>query len=531
MTPAKRKPKARRAPATSGPFSLGDAICDWIEAECRVPEGRLVGQPIELLPEQKLFIRKAFRTVGGKRQVRRAILSVARKFGKSALIAAILLAFLCGPLAAEGQNRQAYSAALTRQQAALVFGLASKMVRMNHKMADLLVIRETAKEIFCPISGNLYRALSADAGPALGLSPYLVIMDELGSWGAVSALYDALTSGSAAHKDPLMIAISTQAPADDHILSRLIDDGLTSGDPAVYVQLHCADPDAGIMDEAQWRKANPAIGHHANIEAVRELAQRAERLPGEQAAFRNFMLNQRRAVAAGLFSPDLWRAGSGAVDLDAVRGRPAWLGLDLASRSDLAALAILVPAADGKVDAVFRCFTPADTLLERSRRDRVPYEEWVSAGWLTACPGATISLEAIADAIADCLGEYDVQALGFDRWRIEFLQQILDYKGITVPMVPWGQGFKDASPALDEIETWLLEGRIRFGLNPVFRYAMASAVADMDAAGNRKLSRDRSTGRIDPLAALLNAVGAWSRRVADAEAITEATIDKLFAAL
>lgn len=527
--PVHAAPRKNKAQLSHIDYSLGDKIIDWIERELKVPEGRLVGKPMRLLPEQKQFIRQAFRKVNGKRQVRRAILSVARKFGKTALIAAILLAFLCGPLAARGQNRQAYSAALTRQQAALIYGLAAKMVRQSARLRESLILRETLKEIFDPVSGNLYRALSADAGPALGLSPYLVLLDELGSWGAESALYDALVSGSGAHEDPIVIAISTQAPADDHILSRLIDDGLASGDPSVYVQLHCADDDADILDEAQWKKANPALGHHTNIEAVRELAVRADRLPGEQAAFRNFMLNLRRVNASALFSPDLWRAGSVEVDLEAIRGRAAWLGLDLASRSDLAALCVMVPAGDDTYDAVFRCFTPADTLSERAKRDRVPYREWVDAGWLTACPGNTISLEAIADAIADTLEEYDVQALGFDRWRIEFLKQILDFREITLEMVPWGQGFRDASASIEELETWLLEGRIRFGQNPVMKYAMASAVADMDSAGNRKLSREKSTGRFDPLAALLDAIGAWSKRPLAPSVIKESNLDRFLA--
>src|SRR5664279_3800728 len=125
----------------------------------------------------------------------------------------ILLLHLCGPEAKP--NGQLFSAAQSRDQAALLFNLAAKMIRFSPDLAQYVSIRDTTKQLYCKELGTLYRALSADARTAYGLSPTLTIHDELGQVkGPRSQLYDALEPASAAHQDPLTICISTQASQD-----------------------------------------------------------------------------------------------------------------------------------------------------------------------------------------------------------------------------------------------------------------------------------------------------------------------------
>jgi phage terminase large subunit-like protein len=145
----------------------------WIETYCRVPEGRLVGQPVKLRPWQKDIIRTVYGT-----PTRRAIISFGRKNGKTALASFLLLLHLCGPEARP--NSQLYSAAQSREQAAVLFALAAKTVRMSPDLNAVVVIRDTAKQLFCPELGSLYRALSAEASTAYGLSPVFIVHDELG---------------------------------------------------------------------------------------------------------------------------------------------------------------------------------------------------------------------------------------------------------------------------------------------------------------------------------------------------------------
>jgi phage terminase large subunit-like protein len=207
----------------------GADIIAFIEEVCFIPEGKYVGKKFELFEWQKAEIRRIYDNPHG---TRRAIISMGRKNAKTTLAACLLLAHLCGPPARTRPNSQLYSAAQSRDQAAIIFSLAAKMVRMNTTLLQAVTIQETAKSLSCPELGTRYRALSADATTAYGLSPALVIHDELGQVrGPRSALYEALETATGAQTDPLSIIISTQAPTDADLLSTLIDDAQAGHDP------------------------------------------------------------------------------------------------------------------------------------------------------------------------------------------------------------------------------------------------------------------------------------------------------------
>jgi phage terminase large subunit-like protein len=195
----------------------------WISQFCRIPEGRDVGKPVRLRDWQKHELIRIYDNPHG---TRRAILSFGRKNGKTALSAFILLLHLCGPEARA--NSQLFSAAQSRDQAAILFALAAKIVRMSPDLSQFVGIRYTAKQLFCAELGTLYRALSAEASTAYGLSPVLIIHDELGQVkGPRSELYEALETATGAQEAPLSIVISTQSPTDADLLSLLIEDGLS----------------------------------------------------------------------------------------------------------------------------------------------------------------------------------------------------------------------------------------------------------------------------------------------------------------
>jgi phage terminase large subunit-like protein len=155
-------------------MTLGEEVIAWIEEMCRVPEGALLGQPIQLMPWQRDAIRRTYDNPHG---TRRCIISVGRKSGKTTFAACLLLAHLAGPAAIP--NSQLYSTAQSRDQAALLYGLASKIVRMSPRLSDAVVCKDGTKQLHCPASGTVYRALSADAATNYGLSPVLTIHDEL----------------------------------------------------------------------------------------------------------------------------------------------------------------------------------------------------------------------------------------------------------------------------------------------------------------------------------------------------------------
>jgi phage terminase large subunit-like protein len=253
----------RREPETSK-SATSRAVIRWIESNCCVPEGKDVGKPVVLRGWQKAEIRKIYDNPYG---TRRAIISFARKNAKTTLAALLMLVHLAGVLAKK--NSQLYSAAQSRDQAAILFALAAKVVRMSPKLSALVSILQSTKTMTSNTNGSVYRALSAETSTAYGLSPIFCVHDELGQVrGPRSELFEALESAMGAQENPLSIVISTQAPSDADLLSLLIDDALAGNDPHTVVSLYTAPMDDPPFDEATIRKANPAFGGATSLSHV-----------------------------------------------------------------------------------------------------------------------------------------------------------------------------------------------------------------------------------------------------------------------
>lgn len=183
---------------------------------------------------QKKFIRDVYDNPAG---TRRAILSVSRKNGKTGLIAGLLLAHLGGPEAK--LNSQIVSGAMSRDQAALVFNLAAKMVQLSPKLSSIVRIVPSGKRLLGLPMNTEYRALAADGKTAHGLSPVLTILDETGQCrGPQSDFIDAITTSQGAHEAPLLIAISTQAANVADLFSVWLDDAKISADPRIVCHLY-----------------------------------------------------------------------------------------------------------------------------------------------------------------------------------------------------------------------------------------------------------------------------------------------------
>lgn len=483
-------------------MTRGERVIRFIESFCRVPEGALVGQPVVLAEFQREFILAVY---DNPAKTRRAYLSLARKNGKTAIIAGILLAHLVGPEAR--RNSQIVSGAMSRDQAALVFGLASKMVQMSEKLSGVVKIVPSSKRLVGLPMNVEYRALAADGRTAHGLSPVLAILDEVGQIrGPQSDFVDAITTSQGAHEEPLLIAISTQAATDADLFSVWLDDAERSRDPKIVSHVYCAEPTAGVMDEAGWKAANPAIGLFRSREELAEQAAQAARMPSAENTFRNLNLNQRVSVFSPFVSRNVWQSCIGKPL--ATVGRKAWAGLDLSARTDLTAFVLVSERPDGGLDVFPRFWTPADGLRERSDRDRQPYDVWAREGVLLTTPGKTVDYAHVLQDIAELTADYDLESVAFDRWRMDIFKKEAERVGVTLPLVEFGQGFKDMSPAIDSLEELLLNGRIHHGDHPVLRMCAANAAVTKDAAGNRKLDKQHATGRIDGMVALAMAVGA-----------------------
>lgn len=493
-----------------------------------MPEGRDVGKPVRLRPWQRREILRIYDNPAG---TRRALISFGRKNGKTALAAFLLLLHLVGPEARP--NSQLYSAAQSREQAAVLFALAAKMVRMSPDLIKFVIVRDTAKQLFCAELGTLYRALSADASTAYGLSPVFIVHDELGQVkGPKSELYEALETAVAAQDEPLSIVISTQAPTDADLLSVLIDDALAGHDPKTIVSLYTAPLDVDPFSEKAITAANPAYGDFQNAEIVRQMAEDARRMPSREPEYRNLVLNQRVEVNSPFVSKAVWMANAAVArefgDL------PVYGGLDLSEVNDLTSLVLGAKQSDvWQIKPTF--WLPEQGLAERARADRVPYDLWARWGVLEAVPGKSVDYKFVAARLWQLRRAINLQKIGFDRWNWRHFRPWLIAAGFTEEettpgepgslFVEVGQGFQTMSPALRDMESVLLNSGMAHGIicpdcggrsaascgtckgvgeiaHPVLAMCAANAVVQMDPAGSRKLSKSRSRGRIDGMVAL-----------------------------
>ncbi|MGU3576710.1 terminase large subunit [Brucellaceae bacterium C25G] len=487
-----------------------------------ITAGKLAGTQMKLRPWQREFVEAVYaENSEGVRPIRTAVLSMGRKNGKTQLAAALALCHLLG---SEAEPRgEIYSAALTRDQAAKLFQEMCAILKAHPELEDRVNIIRFNKQIevlFGKGESSIYAALSADAGSKMGLSPSFVVYDELGS-APNRDLYDALDTATGARDNPLLLAISTQAAADHHVLSELIDYGLRvqSGDiddPSFHLTLYAAPQDADPFEMEAWAAANPALGDFRSLDDVQRQAGQARLVPSKESAFRNLILNQRVSATARFIHKAEWDRCNATVDLQALSGRECYAGLDLSGSRDLTAFVMVFPNEDKSLDVVCQFFMPEANIENRSNEDRVPYDLWAKQGFITLIPGSTIDPSFVAGSIINAAMTYDLRAVAYDRWRIEDLKRELGLTGMTIPLEPFGQGYKDMSPAVDVLERHVAENLLQHSGNPVLNMCASNAVVTRDPAGSRKLDKSKAAGRIDGLVALAMALSVAQRHEPEA---------------
>lgn len=517
-----------RKPAFPFPVTRGQRVVAFIEKHCPVPEGDLLGQPMRLEPFQIDFILEVYDNPHGTHT---AILSIGRKNGKTGLIAGLLLAHIAGPEAVE--NSQIVSGALSKDQAAIVFKLARKMVESSKTLEPRVRIFPSTKALIGTSKNVEYNALSAEAKTKHGLSPILVIFDEAGQIrGPTNDFYTALVTAQGAYDNAMKIIISTQAPTDADLLSVMIDNQAKDPDPHVVCHVYSslmerlgADgkmEEVPLDDEEAWAASNPALGIFRSLNDMRKLARDAMTTPSFEPEFRNLNLNQRVEAVAPFVSRSIWQA-NGAPPSNRPRPR-VYGGLDLSSVSDLTA-AVLIDADDGSVYPTF--WLPEEGLRERSKKDKVKYDVWHEQGFLKTTPGKAIQYKFVALELRRIFDNFDVQLFGFDRYLMAFLkewmQKVDEKTGKPLfseeelaKFVDFGQGTASMTPALRDLEVKLLEEQLRHGNHPILTMCFANARVVGDS-GARKFDKKHIRGRIDGAVAAAIAVGVMPQPVEDAE--------------
>jgi phage terminase large subunit-like protein len=530
--PATRRPRTLRPDIPQRAKTRGDIMIEFMQT-LKVPDGPDAGKLLVLRDWQINDIKRVYDpehlhtfsdgTTRMIRTVRQAVDTIGRKNGKTSKTAGLLLGHLVGPEAS--WNAQLYSAAYEREQAALLYRAAESMVMQDDELSRLCRPTDSSKVLTCAVNNSRYKALSAEARSKHGFNPTFVVFDELGQFHTDRTLFDVLSTSMGAQVESLLYVISTQAADDLAVLSELIDYGrdIQAGrvkDPTVVLIEYSTPADDELMrqgtsiwDEKVWKLANPALGDFRSLDEMRQMASKAKRIPSLELTFRNLYLNQRVHTRAGFITPSVWELGAKTHGIDNLRGRPAVVALDLSAKRDLTAMVVAVFIAEtNEYELLTYAFLPKDNIEHAEKIDRARYVDWVRDGHIIATPGVTIDYSYAVKKLQELWDVFDMRALVFDRWRMDVFKRYIQDAGLVIDddmYIPFGQGFKDMSPAIEAFEELLVAERLAHNGNPLLRYAMANCVVERDAAGNRKLTKAKSYGRIDPAVAAVMAIGGF----------------------
>ena len=473
-------------------------------------KGEWEGKPFWLLPWQEQIIRDLFGIVkaDGFRQFRTAYIEIPKKQGKSELAAAIALYLL---YADHEPSAEVFSAAADRQQASIVFDVAKRMVEMTPGLQKRSKVMSATKRIVNYSNAGYYQVVSADVGGKHGYSISGLVFDEIHNQPN-RKLWDVLTKGSGdARRQALHVAITTAGTDRNSICFELHTKALDilsdrKVDPTFYPVVYSLPMDADWQDEKNWYKVNPSLGYTVPIERMREAYLQSQDNPAEENVFRTLRLCQWVGSTVQWIPDHIYDLGNQPIDKHALRRRDCYAGLDLSSSGDITALVLMFPPRtdDEKYIMLPYFWVPEDTVPKRVQQTSVPYDNWVAQGYVQATPGNVIDYAYIQNTIGELSYKYHIREIAFDRWGSNMLVERLSEMGLTV--VPFGQGYKDMSPASRAFYEELMKGNIIHGGNPVMKWMCGNVVIEQDPAGNIKPTKAKSKDKIDGVVAAIMAL-------------------------
>jgi phage terminase large subunit-like protein len=513
----------------TAPFTFDAAAannaCDFIEKLPHV-EGTWFNadgspQPYIVLHDSDIFFIVqlfGFRLPDGSRRFTTAIKAIARKNAKSTVAAAIALYCQC---CEPEEGPQIISAATTYSQAAIIFKIAKRMAEKREALREQFNLEVFAKAIVSHDNGGTFQALHAKASTQDGLNPSMCVVDEVHAHPN-GDLIEVLKSAAGARRNTLFLYTTTEGydspgPWGEmrHYMKQVLLGVITETDCdhvlCVYYALDEKDESAGItndddFDEDAWIKANPLMeSNDILLREVRKQAAEAKYQPSKLAEFRIKRLNRPSSVAGGWVDLTKWKECGGPLPLDLLRQHRCWGGLDLASTNDITAL-YLVWLIEGRWYTWGRKWTPAAAISRRTRTNLVPYKAWAAAGHLTQAGDDVTDYKAVREGILSARKQFPhLQAIGYDTWNAKEVATDMEAAGIRMHEVI--QGPKSYHPAMQALEVAYCGGNFCHGDDPVLNWAASNVVARTDQNLNKAPDKKKSNDKIDPMSALLMAIG------------------------
>lgn len=486
--------------------------------------GDYEGKPFELLPWQKFVVGSLFgwQGVDGYRRFRVAYVETAKGSGKSPLAAGIGMK---GLVADNEPRAEIYSAATKKDQAMILFRDAVAMVDQSPELSKRLQKSGTGERCWnlaYMAQGAFFRPISSDDGQS-GPRPHIGLIDELHEH-KTNTVVEMMRAGTKSRRQAMIFMITNaghnrMGPCwGYHEYGAKVAAGEVEDDAFFPYVCSLDEQDDPFADESCWPKANPSLqdADLPGVKYIREQVVEAKGMPSKEAIVRRLNFCQWTDAESPWISGEVWRGAQRDFDWRDLRGRRAVAGLDLSSTTDLTGMVFLVEPIEAGEPWLLVPFAwlPDVELQRKADTDRVPFVQWKAEGYLDTTPGRAISKRVILQKLSAMCDFFDIIAVGYDRWRIEDLMAMAADDGISLPeMKPVGQGYKDFSPALETFERMLLNGEIAHPGHKVLDWCMSNAVIEQDGAENRKLSKEKATGRIDLAVAAVMAAGLVNQQI------------------
>lgn len=464
------------------------------------------------------------------RQFRNAWLELGRKNGKSEILAGFALYFLV----ADGEfGAEIYGAAKDRDQARIIWDVASRMVRLSPVLSRRsgLRVRMWEKRIVDEKTGSYYRIIPRDAAGNLGKDPLAVLFDEVIAQPDDS-LWNAMRTAMGSRLQPMMLAATTAgddpssfAAAEHNECVKVAEDPARAEHRFVY--LRNLAPDADPWDEKNWHYPNPALGDFLNINALRDEATEAKNDPLKENAFRQYRLNQwvnqaqrwmpmhvYRECTGDVWPNSLWRP-------TALHNKEVWVGLDLSAKHDLTSLCVFSPPVKGQPgEALWWHWLPEDALPGLDTSTSGQATQWVKQGFLRLMEGAVIDYLDLCQQIEKILAPYKVREVCYDKWSGEYVRQELQRRIGKVPMVANEPTYAGMTVPLRELMALTITKQWEHHANPVAMFCFDSvevrkATENPELIKPVKPDRRPDKRRIDAVVTAALAVGAWRVRGAN----------------
>jgi phage terminase large subunit-like protein len=505
-----------------------EKVCRFIELlpHIKGPKARL-GEKIRLEPWQAFILTTVFGWVHrdtGRRRFRRVYIEVPRGNAKSTLSSGVALYML----AADGESgAEVYSAATTREQAKIVFGDAQAMAKRSPGLLRSLGVEVGSHAIVVERTASRFLPLSRDGQTQDGLNIHLAVVDEVHAH-KTREVYDVIETGAGKRDQSLIWAITTagsnRAGIGYELRAYLVQvlnavlrswagcpfpiTGDACEDDQVFGLIYTVDDGDDWTDPAVWRKANPNWGISVQPDYVEGLARKAMQLPSAQNNFLTKHLNVWVNADVAWMDMRAWdRCADPALDLADFEGESCTIGLDLASKVDIAAkMRVFRRELDGVAHyyAFGAYYLPEAAVAESSNSQ---YAGWEIAGRLITTPGDVTDFERIKDDLIEDSRRFDVREIPFDPWQATQLAQQLQAEGANP--IEFRNTVANFSEPMKELEALVRQGRFHHDGDPVLAWMVSNVVCHTDAKENVYPRKERPENKIDGVVATIMALARW----------------------